>query len=391
MNYSNGFDVDTVLPALQKRLGWRQPTVAGSPVLSGDNTASASGRYFQDFHAAATIANIKAAQEDEQIGDTDFNAYLLNLQTSGIMRSLNEIFREPELIEQVLMYDRYGIMDTVVPNGDMAVGYMIDVAPDKGISTQIKAADFYFDSDCSFTVYLFQDGKKTPLKQCTVNVTAWERTRWEFDGSDTNHPLLLLPYTQGKKYYLCYKQSEITNGGQAIREQINNYATTRCFSATTFLAPETSDGFGFNHNYRQYGFLPQGINLEVISFKDHTQNILRKANLFDEVQGLQMAAMVIEMQQFSTRSNFTERQNKQNAGNLYMDLNQAFPTKEVPVSSGLKARIAGELKRLKDTFFPKAQPISTSMQADPMELSGEREWFNENVRVFTNPPIQKIP
>jgi hypothetical protein len=86
MKYANGFDTDLVLPALRKRLGWRQPTVAGSPVLTVANTTSLSSRYFgQSFHALCTIANLKSNQEDPAIIDADFNTYLSTLQDDLIM------------------------------------------------------------------------------------------------------------------------------------------------------------------------------------------------------------------------------------------------------------------------------------------------------------------
>lgn len=375
--YSNGFEIQSVLSSLTKRLGWRQPTLAGSPILNSDNLQSTSGRYFQSFHSLVTIAKIKDVCEDKDISDSDFNTYLTNLQQDAIMRSLNEVFREPELIEQKLLYTRFATMDQPIDNSGLFSGYVINVANDFGISTQISSATLYFDQDCSFNLYLFQDGVKAPLQTIPVSCVAFQRTAVEFDN-------LVLNFKTGQKYYFGYFQSDL-GAARAIREQVETWATTRCFEAFVFQAPAIGNT-DFDHNYRQYGFLPMGINLEMISFKDHTQKILRKANLFDEVVGLQVAAMVIEEIVMTTRTNKDERQIGEIAGKIYAELNQAYATDTVPIMPGLKSRIAGELKRLRSTFFPEQKPMSISMEADSFGI--ESTWYKQNYRQLTNPPIQ---
>jgi hypothetical protein len=375
--YSNGFDITPVLSSLTKRLGWRQPTLAGSPVLNSDNLQSTSGRYFQSFHSLVTIAKIKDVCEDKDISDADFNTYLTNLQQDAIMRCLNEVFREPELIEQKLLYTRFATMDQPIENSGLFTGYIINVANDFGISTQINSATLYFDQDCTFNLYLFQDGVKLPLQTINVSCVAFQRTVVEFDN-------LVLNFKTGQKYYFGYFQSEL-GAARAIREQVETWATTRCFEAFVFQAPAIGNT-DFNHNYRQYGFLPMGVNLEMISFKDHTQKILRKANLFDEVVGLQVAAMVIEEIVMTTRTNKDERQIGEIAGKIYAELNQAYATEVVPIMPGLKSRIAGELKRLRLTFFPEQKPMSISMENDYFGI--ESTWYKQNYRQITNPPMQ---
>jgi len=376
--YSNGFEVQSVLSSLKKRLGWRQPTLAGSPVLNTDNKQSISGRYFQSFHSLVTIAKLKDVCEDKDITDADFNIYIANIQEDAILRCLNEVFREPELIEQKLLYTRFGTMDQVVENSGLFTGYIINVANDFGISTQINSATFYFDQDCTFNLYLFMDGVKEPLQTIPVSVVAFQRTEIDFDS-------LILNYKVGRKYYFGYFQSELGTA-RAIREQVDTWATTRCFEAYVFQAPAIESNTDFDHNYRQYGFLPYGLNLEMISFKDHTQKILRKASLFDEAVGLTVAAMVIEEIVMTTRSSKDERQIQEQAGRLYTDLNQAYATEQLPIMPGLKSRLASELKRLRTTFFPEQKPMSISMEGDALGI--ESSWFKQNYRQITNPPIQ---
>ena len=471
MNYTNGFDIDLVLPALQQRLGWKQPTVTGSPVINNENAKSISGRNFgQSFHAMCTVNNLKSNQEDPAISDDDFNEYLSTLQSDMIMRSLNEVFRSQELIEQVLLYTRFGYNDIPIVNSSQFVGYVINIANDKSIATQINFLTLYFTESVSIPIYLYEDGVKDPIVVFNAQVDAWERTLWELDGSDGDHPQLVLKFVRGRRYYLGYYQDDLGTS-QGIREQIDDWATTRCFEAYPLSAPvdkgvifpnsisivqgvtptplvipftsiildynliRTADntldwntnvsvdgtnitilgdddgtghfatsytflysnatflpaGFGFNHNYRQFPFLPGGINMEMISFRDHTEKIIRKANLFDEMQGLQMAAFALELINHSMRTNRDQRQSEQQSQQTYLELNQAFPTKEMPVTPGLKSRIDREMAKLKQTFFPKQGPVSLPMCTDGGLDQLDAVWAKQNYRQLTNPPQQVIP
>lgn len=391
MNYTNGFDIDLVLPALQQRLGWKQPTVTGSPVINEGNVKSISGRNFgQSFHAMCTINNLKSNQEDSAISDDDFNEYLTTLQSDMIMRSLNEVFRSQELIEQVLLYTRFGYNDIPIGNSGRFVGYVINIANDKSISTQINFLTLYFTESVSIPIYLYEDGVKEPIVTFNAQVVAWERTLWELDGSDGDHPQIVLKFVRGRRYYLGYYQNDLGDS-QGIREQIDQWGTSLCFEAYPLSAPLDGAGFGFNHNYRQFPFLPGGINMEVISFHDHTEKIIRKANLFDEMQGLQMAAFALELINNSMRTNRDQRQSEQQSQQTFLELNQAFPNKDVPVMPGLKSRIDREMGKLKQTFFPKHGAVSLPMGTLGGLNQLDAVWAKQNYRQLTNPPQQVIP
>lgn len=381
MNYTNGFDIDLVLPALRERLGWQQPIALGSPILNSENLNSISGRYFgDDFHSACTIQNIKASQVDLGITDDQFNTYLTKKQDGMITRSLSKVFQKVELLEQCLMFTRFGKNDLIIPNTGQWVLWAINVANDQSISTQINFGTFYFDGDATFNMYLFQDGIREPISTIEVTVEAWQHTEVDFSQ-------LVLNFKTGNKYYFGYYQVELGDV-HAIREQVDTLATTLCFEAYNVVANATTDGSYFDHNQQQYPALPSGVNLEIISFKDHTQRIIRMANFFDEVQGLQMAVFAIELINNSNRGNSDQRQSQQQSQQQFMELNQAFATKEAPLIPGLKANIIAEFKRLRDTFYPPMIPQSVNMNncGNGMD-SYEQDWLNRNRRVFENPGV----
>jgi hypothetical protein len=376
-NYTNGFDISQVLPELETRLGWRQPTKSGSLVLNTFNKTSKSGRFFQSFHALVTISNIKDVQEEANISDADLNQYLQNLQDDAIMRALSEVFKSSELIEQKLLYTRFGTNDLIINNASMFCGFLINIANDFGITTQINQCTLYFDADVNFNIYVYQDGVKTPIRTIPVSCNAYERNTIIIDN-------LYLNYKIGRRFYIGYFQDDLGNA-HAIQEMVDTWAKTFCFEAIPVAAP-IDVFFGFNHNYRQYTALPRGLNFEMISFRDHTQQIMRKSNLFDEVIGLTVAFMVLEQLNMTTRSNINERQLKMATGALTQELNQAYATDAFPLMPGFKARIMSEYKMLRESFFPKTKSDSTNREGLKADSYNDK-WAEANFRQMTNPPM----
>ena len=200
---------------------------------------------------------------------------------------------------------------------------------------------------------------------------------------------MYLNYKTGRRYFIGYFQDDL-GSVKAVQEQVDTWATMLCFEARPFAAPRVGTAFDFNHNYKQYTALPRGINLEVITFRDHTQQILRKANLFDEAIGLTVSVMALELINMSTRSNVTERQTKMVSGTLYQEINQAYPTDTIPVTPGLKSRMFSEYKMLRESFFPKIKSDSSTRNRTMKGLDGyESNWIKNNIDFANNPPMMQ--
>ena len=357
MNYSNGFDVELVLPALTGRRGWKQPTIGGLPELEAGNIACTSGRYFEDAHALVTIQNVFDTQENKDIDDQTFNTLLLDKQNSVIMKALNQVFNEPERLQQVLIFDKEDRdNEQLITNTGLVKGFFFKIAKDFGISHQVVSATLYFNEDVNFTLYLFKDGKKTHIWSQDVAAEAYEKNVIDLTGAFLSYAGGL---TKGNKFFLCYFQEDLGTA-KAIKEN-GCFNKTLCFEAMPFSAEKVEGETNFNRINFSEGYDTAGLNLEVVSFRDHTQRIIRNANLFDEVVGLEMAANVIEHINFSTRSNATERITGDKVQQVFTDLNQAFGSTELPFVPGVKARIQKEYKRLKETFFPKPKAQTVNL------------------------------
>jgi len=361
---TNGFDTDKVKSAMAGRLGWMQPTQAGSPVINSTNLGATSGRFYNDgsFHAACTIDRLKSSQEDANITDANLNALLTTLDQSVAMRVINAVFNRPQLVEHTLVYERVSnVRNIPVPNSGNFCGYRIKVG--KGDwAIQLNSVSLFFNNVATFNLYLFNDLTLAPLKTQSVTTIANSQTvvdlGWVLNYISTN---------KGGLFYIGYFQDDlVATGTQAIDEQLNMWAASKVFGAYPFQAPKKTGVLDFNRINPSVVFRTYGLNLEVTSYRDYTQTIIQNPHLFDNARGLAMAIGVLETIKYSTRSNAVERQSKDAIGTteLNYDLNLAFPNDDRPFIAGLKAQLMQELNRISQSFFPKPKAMSVGIGGD---------------------------
>ncbi len=358
-SYTNGFNYARVMNAMLGRIGFRQPTISDYAIVEAGNIASASGRYFDDFHALVRIKNLKDTMEDAGISNTNFNAYLESLKRSVIMRCLNGTLNVPEQIERTLMYNRSGYNDVEIYNTGLFVGYEINTPKDDSIAVQIESATLLFDRDALIPLYLFKDGKKTHIWTQDVEVEGNEATVVNFSDLVLNY---ISQSTKGSRFYLGYFQNEI-GGARAIREQYDCWNPQRCFWAKPVTAAQIGEDTNFDRNNRSWGYDTNGINLEITTFRDHTNAIVRKAHLFDDLVGLQMAYTIMEQVIYCLRSNPSERVLKDQIDKLgaQLDLNGGVPVNDGPKITGLKQRIDREMQRVRAGFYPKPKAQTVNL------------------------------
>lgn len=360
--YSNGFQFDNVLNALTGRLGWLQPTLAKAMTIAGLNTTSNSGRYFNDgsFHAIVDPYIIQQVQPDPQITPTNFNALLLRLQQSAILRSLNGVFNKREILERALLFERFGRQDYLdVPQPvSTFVGVRITTPRDFDRSMQIDSLALFFNGNASFNFYLFHDTQPgSPIATIPVTVQAGKQ-------AVLNLSQFTLNYSQVNKsgyYYFGYFQKDLPAGVMGMNEIIEKFNDMFEFGCVPVEMQQLPVGAGIsanNINVNQVSFTikTHGFNIQLSAFRDHTQNILMSPYLFDNLIGLQVAAMIIEMISMSLASNLTERITKEQVGQMWKDLNMD-DSKGLgdfqPQVAGLKKMIQQEIIRVKKEFYPR--------------------------------------
>lgn len=342
------------------RIGWRNPSMPGYNIVDSGNQASTSGRYFNDasFHASCTIQNIMDSQEDSALGASGFNTLLTDLKRSIVVSTFNTVFSQLELIESGLLF-RYPNSYTLntIPNTGKFCGFKI-VVSNGSFAAQAVRANILLDGNATFKLYLFRDFRKAPLASVNVTAVAGEMVTVDL-GQVFNY---LNASNKGGAYYLGYFQHELgTAKAIDLSPSRNCFKVFRAESVITdATAPVVVPGdYTIDTVNYELGTQMRGLNLEMASYRDYTDDIVKGIHQFDELIGLQMAAKVIEMILNSNRSNKTERIQKANLSMLYQDLNTAIPTDNSPFVPGLKDKIAKEVKRVKNVFrqIPKHQTV----------------------------------
>jgi hypothetical protein len=355
-SYTNGYNLEKVMAALFARLGWKQPEKAGSPQIDLVNAQSISGRYFNDgsFHALVTVDNVKACMEEAGAADLNLNSYLTTLQQSIIMRSLNAVFDGPERVEETKLFERYGYNDQDIVGSGRFVGWEINVGNAKDTATQLDAIHLYTTLVTAVRLYLFKDGVKAPIWTDQFTVSA-ERSVTEFPVND-------VILTTGR-YWLGYFEDDLIDGNQGIWEQVECWNKTYVFGAEPVIMDADLNTLFIDKENRSYPGQTFGLNLELSSFRDNTRQIIRKANMFDELIGLSMASVIMEQIIYAVRSNATERilRDAMDKAGLQMELNGAAPVSESPKITSFKRRIEGEAKKVKELFYPKQKAITVNL------------------------------
>jgi hypothetical protein len=356
--YTNGFNFTQVIAALFGRVGWRQGTITGVPVVSVANLTSRSGRYFD--HPLCSVFNVKKLIEDPAADDAKINAYLENLQRSAILRSLNGVLNEPEFLEVDLDFTRTGeTNDRAINNGTLFVGRRIRVPALPDIAVQIDSVSLLFDRDVTFPLYLFQEGKKAPLWTGDVTAIAYEKTA-------VNLPEIILGYlganTMGGAYFLGYFQEDL-GAARAIDETRVCWNAGRNWKVETIQSAKVVGETNFTRTLVAGSPYSHGLTLQLTAFKDWTTYIVKKQNLFDELIGLQVTLQIIELCLLNVRSNPEERILKEQLTQLglWAQLEGISPgVPDSPKIAGLRETIAREVTRVKKSFYPNYKAINYS-------------------------------
>lgn len=365
---SNGFNLDRILPAFRERLGWHQPTADGAPTLNTTNKTSVSGRWYdRGFHQAVSILNYFDAQESATITDAEFNQLLQDADDAATMQVLNAVFTRPAFIEHMPNYVRvWNMQQYLMPNQGNVVGYRMNIS-NGNYAAVLNSVSLFFSDVATFNLYLYNDLLLPPVAQKEVTTVANSQTRVQLDwvmnylsssdnGGNTKGNI-------GGVMFLCYKQSEVAASNPncfAIDEQLNLWTQGKVLGAFPFQSPE-SDVYAFARNNPSINFRSYGLNIEYSCYRDYTQYVIQNSGLFDEAKGLAMAIYVIDTIVNSTRVNGENRLNRYNATELSRQLDQAYPSKDFPFVSGLKARLERELKQLSARFNGKQAPSQVAI------------------------------
>lgn len=368
-------------------IGWEQNYDTSDLKISDALTVSESGLYFQQIHPLLTLQNMsciapdfknmtfeeynaekayskgnivkynellyKALQnsvgkqpdiESEYWVETNLFSEWLESKTKAsiqkaIARYCNEKTAEgtnKPLCESRTLFDGTGRLVDTVKNKKNLVGFEIVPVRAKGVTAKINKICLQFTKAGEYTLYLMHSSMDEPIKTIKLTKVRDNSAEW-FTVDD-----LYLPYQSedndaGGSWYLCYFQSELPEGSQAIRKN-KDWSKEPCGSCSRrellawmawskyleihpfFVNEELiniedeslhlwdveNNQYTYDNNY--------GLNLEVTVSCDITDFIVEQRMMFQDVIAKQVA--VDMLREFAYNSNVRTNRHSINASRL---------------------------------------------------------------------------
>lgn len=379
-------------------IGWEQNYDTSDLKISDALTVSESGLYFQQIHPLLTLQNMsciapdfknmtfeeysaekayskgnivkynellyKALQnsvgkqpdiESEYWVETNpFSEWLESKTKASIQKAIARYCNEKTvegtnkpLCESRTLFDGTGRLVDVVKNKKNLVGFEIVPIRAKGVTTKVNKIGLQFTEPGEYTLYLMHSSMDAPVKIIKLNKIRKNSIEW-FSLND-----IYLPYQgddndAGGSWYLCYFQSELPEGSQAIRKN-KDWSKEPCGSCSRkellawqawskyievhpfFVNEELVDAVNFNDDFNedfakcplhlwdvennQYTYDNNyGLNLEVTVSCDITDFIIEQRMMFQDVIAKQVA--VDMLREFAYNANVRTNRHSINASRL---------------------------------------------------------------------------
>lgn len=368
-------------------IGWEQNYDTSDLKISDALTVSESGLYFQQIHPLLTLQNMsciapdfnnitfpeynsekeyskgnvvdyqgtqyKALQkaqgkqpdiESEYWAETNlFSEWLESKTKASIQKAIARYCNEKTvegtnkpLCESRTLFDGTGRLVDTVKNKKNLVGFEIVPVRAKGVTAKINKICLQFTKAGEYTLYLMHSSMDKPIKTIKLTKVRDNSAEW-FTVDD-----LYLPYQSedndaGGSWYLCYFQSELPEGSQAIRKN-KDWSKEPCGSCSRrellawmawskyleihpfFVNEELintedeslhlwdaeNNQYTYDNNY--------GLNLEVTVSCDITDFIVEQRMMFQDVIAKQVAADMLR--EFAYNSNVRTNRHSINASRL---------------------------------------------------------------------------
>ena len=379
-------------------IGWEQNYDTSDLKISDALTVSESGLYFQQIHPLLTLQSMsciapdfknmtfeeynaekpyskgnvikygsllyKALQnstgkqpdiESEYWVETNpFSEWLESKTKASIQKAIARYCNEKiaqgtykTLCENRTLFDGTGRLVDVVKNKKNLVGFEIVPVRAKGVTTKINKIGLQFTEPGEYTLYLMHSSMDAPVKIIKLNKIRKNSIEW-FSLNDVYLPYQSEDNDAGGSWYLCYFQSELPEGSQAIRKD-KDWSKEPCGSCSRkellawmawskyievhpfYVNEELVEAVNFNDDFNE-DFAKQpihlwdiennqytydnnyGLNLEITISCDITDFIIEQRMLFQDIIAKQVA--VDMLREFAYNANVRTNRHSINASRL---------------------------------------------------------------------------
>lgn len=331
-------NVDKISNGLLGLVGFRQPYNPKYAILDTDNTSSLSGIYVND-NAYAKVEYLKDNQDYVNISDEDFNTLLKDMQKASIVSVCNQVFSEFDFIDRNLLYKTASnrTETETLPAG--FVGYKIEVSSSKDLAFKINRVILDFNGTGSFTLMLWNTGKKQPLYTKEITITTDNQAidlGWTLDNSGT---------TYKGDYYIGYVATGVTAIPFKRENAIIN--TIKCISVSKVCVKGFTGTSLFNLDNVDGLSEDIGLNLDISVYDDYTDFILNNKMLFAKAISLEFIIRCLQSYVSSIRSNANQKSAAELYQKIMIEIEGTKGSDSLISVVGLREMVLGEISRLK--------------------------------------------
>lgn len=379
-------------------IGWEQNYDTSDLKISDALTVSESGLYFQQVHPLLTLQNLSCIAPDfKNTAFADYNAeaeykkgnivkhnsilykalqkstgkqpdieseywvetnpfseWLEDKTKASIQKAIARFCNEKiaqgtykTLCENRTLFDGTGRLVDTVKNRKNLVGFEIVPVRAKGVTTKINKIGLQFTEPGEYTLYLMHSSMDAPVKVIKLNKIRKNSIEW-FSLNDVYLPYQSADNDAGGSWYLCYFQSELPEGSQAICKD-KDWSKEPCGSCSRkellawmawskyleihpfYVNEELIEAVNFNDDFNgdfakqpihlwdvdnnQYTYDNNyGLNLEVTVSCDITDFIIEQRSLFQDIIAKQLAVDMLK--EFAYNANVRTNRHSINASRL---------------------------------------------------------------------------
>lgn len=272
-----------------------------------------------------------------------FSEWLERKTKASIQKAITRFCNEKIIIgtnrplcENRTLFDGTGRLVDTVKNKKNLVGFEIIPVRAKSVTTKINKIGLQFTKAGDYTLYLMHSSSSEPVKTIKLTKLKDNSAEW-FTVNDLYMPYQGPNNDAGGSWYLCYSQSELPEGSQAIRKD-KDWSKGPCQSCSNreaiawkawskyievhpfYINEELIDKedniiYLWNAENNQYTYDNNyGLNLEVTVSCDITDFIVEQRVLFQDVIAKQVA--VDMLREFAYNSNVRTNRHSINASRL---------------------------------------------------------------------------
>lgn len=337
-------------------VGFRQSFDPAYSNVDSDNQTSESGLFYQDASSFVTIKNIIDCQYYSGIDDDDFNETLERYQNDAAIKVCQKVAAgQSKLLQDANLYPyEKSLKNTIEPN-DKFVAFKIEPNTfNNSITSKVKWLEICLDSDLTFNVHLYNSNKPTaPISTKEISAKAYESVilninDWFVADNES--------YKSGY-FYIGYFESDLGTA-KAIKKDYE-LSDNKVYSKYFYVAPVSLDYSGTSIDVTSYQESSDtfGLNIGISVYRDYTEIFCSNKSLFAQAIQYQMAEKVLNEIRTSTRSNITQRINKENLNQIGFEL---YGNREAGIE-GVDGKLKQEIDNLKKFFFYKPRVKSTTL------------------------------